>query len=365
MKIGIEARFILKERSGIGVYASKLIQYLKKIDSGNEYVIFNDPQPSIFSLEKIRPRSFRKLVYLFWLNSAFQYTCNQYQLDILHLPNYIAPLVKSRKYIITIHDLTYLKFPESMIKRYRLYMGFLVPLSAKLADYIVTDSQSSKKDIIDYLNVPEEKIEVVYPGVEQEDYTYNYDPGTRKQEPLISSNYLLFVSTIEPRKNLERLIKAFDELKREKACDLDLVIVGKRGWLDETIKKAWHNSPYQKDIKFLGYVDQKTLNMIYRKAFCLVFPSIYEGFGFPILEAMANYCPVLASNTSSIPEIVADAALLFDPFSVEAIARAIKHLIDNKNLREELILKGRKRVKNFSWEKTAREMVRVYKKVIH
>ena len=267
--------------------------------------------------------------------------------------------------MVTIHDLGYLHFPRAHRLLDRLYLDLSTRFNARAAAHIIADSQATKRDLVERYGVEPSKISVIYPGYDEEAFQ-----PVREREAIeavkarygIAGDYILFVGTIQPRKNLVRLMEAFSLLKRQ-AADLQLVIAGKKGWLYEAIFRRVEELGLEGQVVFTGYVAEEGLPALFSGARLFVFPSLYEGFGLPVLEAMACGTPVVCSNASSLPEVAGDAALLFDPLDVEGMAAAMGRVLGDERLRAELIERGLQRARGFSWEKCARETLAVLESV--
>jgi glycosyltransferase involved in cell wall biosynthesis len=272
--------------------------------------------------------------------------------DILHAPTPVTPFWKKPecKLIITVHDLTPLIFPQYHNWKRRIFFRLFLKRTISMSDAVIVDSQSTKEDVSTLFTIPENKINVVYLASDMK--PSNVQLSSKYG---IKGDYLLYVGTVEPRKNLLRLIEAFDQLDQK----LKLVIVGVSGWDNKAVYKT--KNP---NIIFTGYVPEEDLPIFYCNAKLFIYPSIYEGFGFPILEAMNCGCPVITSNISSMPEVAGDAALLVDPYSVEEIKGAVQRLLSDVKLRKRLIDNGYRQASRFSWEKTANETIKVYEKVL-
>jgi glycosyltransferase involved in cell wall biosynthesis len=279
-------------------------------------------------------------------------------LDVFHAGDYLQPPVKKAKVVTTIHDLTTIKFPlyhhESTVEA----QSHRLRLVRREADIILADSMATKRDIIELLGVPKEKIKVVYlaAGRQYKEYlVQNLEVKTKEAERLknkygIEGEYFISVGTLEPRKNLRRVIEAFSVLSQRSLHNTQLIIAGRFGWgerLSETDK-----------INYLGLVEDEDLPGLYAGSAGLIYPSLYEGFGLPVLEAMTVGCPVLTSDRGSLEEIAGKAAVLVDPEDIESIVWGIESLIKD---RERLITKGLKRSENFSWQKTAAETLSIYR----
>ncbi len=281
--------------------------------------------------------------------------------DIFFSPTHYAPRFSPIPTVISIMDVSYIYFPE-MFKKSDLYqLRHWTVYSAKKAKKIFTISKASKNDIIRVYGVPEERVVVTYPGIKTPVTTNQLlNMEEMKKKYGINKDYILFVGTLQPRKNIVRLIEAFSKIENKA---LDLIIVGKKGWLFEEIFAAPGRFGVENSVKFLEFVSDSDLPLLYKHATCFVLPSLYEGFGLPILEAMQYGCPVITSNVSSLPEAGGDAALYINPEDVGDIKDKINLLLDSKKLQKELQEKGYKRVKKFSWEKTAQETLKVLQDV--
>jgi glycosyltransferase involved in cell wall biosynthesis len=266
---------------------------------------------------------------------------------------------KSPKQIITVHDLSFLRYPEFFSWRKNVWHRALaVKQSLLTADQIIAVSESTKNDIIELVGIAPEKIQVIYAGnnitvraVAEQEKT---DFLTRHQ---LRGRFILYLGNIEPRKNISGLIEAYNLLRsndeRHEFNDLKLVLAGGVGWKHRHIYQSWENSPYRQDIKFLGYVNQTDKEILYSLATLFAYPSFYEGFGFPPLEALSYGVPVVCSNISSLPEIVGKAAVTVNPFRIEQITSALQLALSDRQLREQLITAGYEQAKRFSWDKTA------------
>ncbi len=369
MKIAIDARSTMNI-AGIGRLTFELIRHLGKIDNENEYYLFFHRNYS--KIDEILGSNFKKYIIpfktgllflkLFWHEILIPHHCNKLKVDVFHQPDFISARKGSYKKVVTIHDLSTNIFPKTKPLSVRLYYINYVAKTIKKADIIVADSMNTKKDIIKFYGIKENLIKVVYPGVM--DY-FNVIPDkdildkTREKYKL-PEEFILFVGTIEPRKNLVRLLKAFSQVVSQGYKDIYLVISGYKGWLTKQFFTMLDNLKISDKVLLLGYTDEENLPALYNLAKIFVFPSIYEGFGIPPLEAMACGTPVIASNSSSIPEVVGDAAILVDPYNEKILANSILNLLKDTNLQKDLVDKGLKRARMFSWDKMAREMLQIY-----
>ncbi len=279
------------------------------------------------------------------------------QINIFFSPTHYAPRFSPIPTAISIMDLSYIYFPEMFKKTDLFQLRRWTAYSVNKAKRIFTISNASKNDIIKQYNIPGERVVVTYPGIKIKTIMQN---AKIKEKYKIEGDYILFVGTLQPRKNIVRLIEAFAKLKKP---SIKLIIVGKKGWLFEEILEAPKRFGVQDKVKFLEFVSDEDLHSLYRHAICFVLPSLYEGFGLPILEAMQEGCPVITSNVSSLPEAGGEAALYIDPENVEDIAEKINLMLVNEKIRNQMIEKGYEQVKKFSWEKTARETLSVLEDV--
>lgn len=362
MSIGIDGNEAnVKERVGVSEYAFEL---LREFSSAKFIVYLKDkprnelPQESKnWHYRVIGPRRLWTQIGL-----PLDLYFHRPRPDVFFTPTHYAPRFSPVPTVISIMDLSYIHFPE-MFKKLDLYqLQSWTAYSVNKAKKVLTISRASKNDIIKVYKVPPEKVAVTYPGIKEVSSSkykiLSMDKFKKKYG--ISGEYILFVGTLQPRKNLVRLIEAFAKLS---SPTLSLVIVGKKGWLYEEILEAPKKFGVEDRVKFLDFVLDEDLSVLYQNALCFVLPSLYEGFGLPVLEAMSNGCPVIISNVSSLPEAGGEAALYVDPQNVDDIKEKLKLIIEDQKLRKKLIEKGYKQVKKFSWEKTAKETLRVLEEV--
>jgi glycosyltransferase involved in cell wall biosynthesis len=288
--------------------------------------------------------------------------------EIFYSPFYITfPFSKSFKTIITIYDLIYFFFSKILSKsslRWRLFYKFLWPTKYLLnkADYVVTSSQNTKKDLIKYFKIASDKIKVIYCGTHAD--LCEITPKHNINKYHLPNKYILYVGRLDPYKNIAGLIEAYNLLNKSIREKIKLVIVGdKKSPYYPSLRHLVTEYNLEKDVIFTGYIPEQDLPNIYKKALIFTFPSLYEGFGLPVLEAMACGVPVLTSNKSSLLEIAGNAALLVNPKDIEEISRGIETLLMNDKLRNDLIEKGVNQVKKFSWKKSAEKLIKIFEKV--
>lgn len=354
---GYEANVL--QRLGSSQVAYELLKSFEKIDRKNEYTILLPDKP-LDDLPKSREGWQYKILRpkKLWTKIAlplFLFS-NKKKIDLYFSPTHYLPQYCPTKKIVTIFDLSFLHFPEMFEKGDLWKLTNWTKFAAQTADWIVAISNSSKKDIISAYKVNKDRITVAYPG-------YNKDIFKPKDKNS-KETYIIYIGTIQPRKNLIRLIEAVSRID-----NLKLKIVGKTkgkgktGWMYEEILKAPKNFRIEKRVEFLGFVPTEDLPELISKAKAFIQPSLYEGFGIPVLEAMACGVPVLVSSTSSLPEIVGKAGLTFDPYSVDQIEQAIRTILTDKKLRQKYSKLGLKRVKKFSWDKMARTILKIFEQV--
>ncbi len=287
--------------------------------------------------------------------------------DITHFFNYIVPPFVHGKKVVTVHDMVYKAFPETVRGRTRFMLETGLKRSMKRADIIVTDSEFSKSEILKYFPQHEHKIRVVPCGVDLERFHPCDEPERIpevKRSLEINGDYFLYLGTIEPRKNLERLISAYAAFAKKIGENAPkLVLAGGKGWLDNGIYSRVEKLGMTKNIIFTKYVPSEDMNPLMCGALAFVFPSIYEGFGMPPLEAMACGVPVLTSGEASLPEVTGDCAVICDAYSVKSIAQGLYRLYSDEKLRAELSRKGLERAKGFTWERSAEMLLNVYREL--
>src|SRR5258706_6371155 len=286
--------------------------------------------------------------------------------DLYHWTNFFTYSQKRGKKILTVHDVSVFLFPEFHPLKRRLTFKAFFPRSLEQADHILTDSTSTKKDLIDHFKVPAEKITTVYLGVDA-----SFTPVPAQEATPILDNYnlrrgeyLLFFGTLDPRKYLVRFLRAYNQFRDNHRSAIPLIMVGANGWLNQSLFTEIEKSPWKRDIRILGYISKNDLPALYSGAAAFVYPSIYEGFGLPPLEAMACGAPVITSDNSSLPEVVGDAALLVNAQNVEAIAGAMFKIVSDPSLRERLWQRSSARAKRFSCRRTAPEPLAVYERIL-
>lgn len=362
MRIGFDLTGLWRPATGVYVYAIELAHHLLSLDNDHEYTLFftGDVHPEFDSL---RPR-FRPILVPFRdeilsKQLAMGVLCNSLDLDLIHFPTFPPPLTCLRPTVWTIHDATPWVHPETMSLKGRLYFGRLGSWTARMSRAIITVSNESKRNIVQSLRISERKVRVIYEGVSN-GFRRVEDASTLRsirQKYGLPEQFLLTVGTIEPRKNLPFLIKIFDRL-RETLPRLGLVVVGRRGWRTGPVDKLL--AEMGNGLLVTGFIPRSDLVGLYSLASAFVLPSIYEGFGFPPLEAMACGCPVVVSNRGSLPEVVGDAGLLLALDNADLWVDALRSVLSNESVARALVAKGLSRVKRFRWESAANDTLDVY-----
>lgn len=383
MKIGIDISLSVGQPAGVGVYSSQLVQGLAQLDHINEYTLFpffyyimhpDFKQLNIVSQYnfKIRFQHLSKswIDYL-WNTSDLDRSDILGSLDILHSTTFCAPSNIKSKLVVTIHDISFKTHPQFHVKTNIDHCRKGTIDAVRWADKIIAVSEHTKRDLIHYFQCDAKKISVIYHGsntiskriVDKDIFQLI------RQKYHIDKPYIFNVGTIEPRKNILGLIKAYAGLSAQLQSQYDLVIAGGRGWLDDSIFEFVKEKNLQEQIKFLGYVSDHELASLYSNAEIFVYPSFYEGFGFPILEAMACGAPVICSNTSSMPEVGGDAALYINPNKMDHgshdICIYLEQLLGNTRMLEELGKKSLQQSQKFSWNTCAQKTLETYKEVMN
>jgi len=368
MRIGIDARILGYRRAGIGQYTYRLVEALAEIDQDDEFIIFQSRRDGKEIVQ--HPNFHRQTLYTPSHHRLEQWVLPlelwRHQLDLLHSPDFIPPFHRRHASVITVHDLGFLHFPHFVTQDSAQHYG-LIDQAVRRTDHIIAVSGSTKTDIINLLGVDERKITVIHEAT-----TPDYHPRVTPDEMAAVSEvceryglhrpFILFVSTIEPRKNLPTLLRAFRRLRDEYRVGVELVVVGERGWLSEDVFTLTTELQLTEAAKFLGRVPAHDLPLLYNAAMVHVHPSFYEGFGLTPLEAMSSGTPTIVSNVSSLPEVVGDAGLLVAPDDVAEWTVAIWRLLTDSALRETMIEKGLKRAATFSWEKAAQQHLSIYRR---
>jgi len=365
MRIAINARSILlNQRTGIGRYTYHLLDSLGQIDQSNAYLL-HAPQRLLDFKRRLpdfsRYHNFKSRIDYFHRGIG--------ESDIYHLPSPDAIGAYRGKLVVTIHDLIYKTYPQGHHPQTIELTSHYMQAIASKADAIICTSDNTRRDLHAFLDIPLEKSCVVYNGVDHQIFyplseEERLNAGNSLKALGIHGPYVLYVGTIEPRKNLMGLLESFAKLKTKKSFQGQLVIAGMKGWMLENIEDHIKKLGIRSDLVFTGFVSDAELRLLYNMAEVFVFPSFYEGFGFPILEAFCCQAAVITSGTSSCVEIAADAALTIDPQDTMEMAQAMERVLGDKSLKESLGLAGLKRARAFSFLITARKTLDVYARIV-
>ncbi len=350
--------------AGVHQYIYHLLRNLGQIDDGLRYTVLlgEGILPADISLPERRSRwpTSRAGVRIVWEQVVQPWVLRQIRADIVHGPLLVAPLLAPCPAVVTIHDLSFIRFPDLFQPAKRLYLTVMTRLSAQHARRLIAVSAHTAAESVRLLNIPRERIDVIYHGV---------DPAFRplpdgevaafRQRLGLPKHFVLCVGTLEPRKNHTRLAEAFARIRDGQ---VKLVIVGGKGWLYDELLARVETLGLSSDVIFPGYITNEELPLWYNAAAVFAYPSLYEGFGMPVTEAQACGTPVLTSNVSSLPEAAGDAALMVDPFNVEAIAAGLNQLLTDEQLRQELRKRGLAHAGRFTWARTAQETAQAYRR---
>lgn len=367
-RIGIDARKL--HDFGIGTYIRNLLKQLARIDQATEYILLC--RPGDMAVVNELGMNFRAVPepsghYSLAEQVHIPIVLHRERVDLFHEPHYVLPPLTQCKAIVTIHDVIHLLFPEYLSGRLaHAYARTCLWAAAKRADRILTVSETSKHDILRRIKVPAEKITVIYNAIDER---FSVEPSREQIQRVreryqLDDQFVLYVGNIKPHKNLERLIHAFHLLRAGGFNHLRLLIIGDEISKYSALRRAVHVHKLHKEVRFLGFVPIETLAVLYRLADVFVFPSLYEGFGLPPLEAMASGAPVVTSNVSSLPEVVGDAALLVDPYDPESIADGMRQVLTNEELRETLRARGFEQAQRYSWQRSIEQVHQIYDEVL-
>jgi glycosyltransferase involved in cell wall biosynthesis/ubiquinone/menaquinone biosynthesis C-methylase UbiE len=374
MKIAIDVSLAVGESAGVGSYVRGLLEGLAAIDSDNEYVLYSyldfspSPRPTFpqqpnFALQPLQLEGdhWERM----WSRADLPPKQALGEVDVIHSSFFNAPKEHYGALVVTIHDVSFLLQPQFHTEANRLHCLQGTLNAALYADRIISVSQQTKRDLIDYFAVPEERIRVIHEAPRRV-YAPERDVGVIRgalERLGIFHNFILFVGSLEPRKNLKTLLQAFATYVMSHGGEELLVVAGGKGWLNDDLSQTAAGLGIAERVKFLGYVQEADLRVLYSAAKLFVYPSIYEGFGLPPLEAMACGAPVITSNTSALPEVVGDAALLIDPYDSEALCQSMQRVLRDDELRLRMRQRSLARATLFSWERTAQATLAVYEEV--
>ncbi len=363
MLIGVDAsRTTVSRRTGTEAYALNLIRALLAAgpadgkDQHRRWRLYfrESPTPDLLPHSEHIEHKIIRLPML-WTHLGLAAEIARRPPELLFIPAHVRPLWLKAPAVVTVHDLGYLHFPESHPRRQRAYLDLSTKHSARHCQHLIADSQATRADLIKHYRVPPQNVTVIYPGFDPHPFV-----GEFQRPAGLPAEYLLYVGTIQPRKGLLQLLAAFSNVPEAPT----LLLVGNPGWLSAPIYQSVQELKLEGRVRFLGYVPDSELPALYRHAHAFVFPSLYEGFGFPILEAFASGTPVLCSDGGSLPEVAGEAALIVPAGEVDALSNGLQHLLSNRAVRAGLVERGHEQLKKFSWEKAAAETLLLFESVL-
>ena len=370
MRIAIDARKL--HDFGIGTYVRNLLRQLGRQDTSNEFVVFCR-EADCDAIEAFGPR-FRAVAekagaYTIREQFALPIALRRESAELFHAPHYVLPPMTPCRSVVTIHDCIHLRFPQYLPNKLGYaYARAQMWTATHKAARVITVSEASKRDILRYFHVPESRIDVIYNAIDDRFWEGPGDDEIARvrERYRLTDPFVLYAGNIKPHKNLERLIEAFNLLRQDQPTlsNVQLLIIGDEISKYATLRRTVHRHKLHKHVRFFGFVPDQTLAALYRLADVFVFPSLYEGFGLPPLEAMASGTPVITSNVSSLPEVVGDAALMIDPYEPAAIADAMREVLTNADLRVDLRRRGLARAREFSWERSVARVREIYREVM-
>ncbi|MFH1661540.1 MAG: glycosyltransferase family 1 protein [Candidatus Falkowbacteria bacterium] len=376
MKIGIDIRTLMDDKySGVPEYTYNLLKEILKLDYDNQYKFFynsfSDVKLPKFENQNIKiiRKKYPNKIFNYGMQKALNYPKidQLIDIDLFFMPhiNFIS-LSRKCKSVLTVHDLSFLRYPEFFSVRKNIWHKMInVKKLIKKFNKIVAVSESTKNDVIQLCDVDKNKVKVIYSGIGEQYKKLDVETQNFafiKNKYNLPNRFIFYLGNLEPRKNICGIIKAYNELRNRNINleNIKLIIAGGNGWKSKDIFKTFEKSKYKDDIKFLGYADASDKVYLYNLASLFVYPSFYEGFGFPPLEAMACGTPVVSSFSSSLPEVVGNAGLMVDPYNISDIARAMEQILIKKDLRYNLINKGFNQACKFKWENTAKQYLEYF-----
>lgn len=370
-RIGINAHLLADEasyrRAGIHQYIARVLSHLPLVSPSSQYLVFSRHASQLDGKDGFVVRSSRwptekRLVRIAWEQTAWPLLAAESHLDLLHSTAFVTPALSRIPSVVTIYDLSFVHFPDRFPTLQRQYLQRQTARSCRKARRVITISESGKQDVHEVFQVPLQQIDVVLPGVETQ-----YQPlpagevAEFRQREAVPAQVILHVGTLQPRKNIPVLLEALAQLARP---DVLLVLVGGKGWLYDDIFARVVALGLEDQVRFTGYVQDASLPLWYNAASLLVFPSVYEGFGMPVVEAMACGTPVAAARSSSIPEAGGEAALYFNPDDADELTTHLSAVLDDGDLAKSLCEKGLDQARRFSWKRAGEETARVYRRAL-
>ena len=368
MDFGLDGTPLNQSLTGVGHYTLELAHALARIAPADRFELVS-PLPSLQRHElpsnlRVAQANVNRVSRLFWWQWGLSRYIKRSRFRVFHGTNYNVPLLKTCPAVVTIHDLSLLLWPQTHEQHLARRASWRLPLMTRRADAIIVPSQSVKTEVCEHLGINDSLITVIPEAPRSSFWQVPVDETAAVRRRLkIGDDFILFVGTIEPRKNLLTLLRAFAEILRHKRCRTQLVLAGNEGWLTGDLHNFLKTADISERVRFVGYLSDNDLRALYSLCQVFVYPSLYEGFGLPLLEAMACGAPVITSNIPAIRETVGDVAVLTSPTDVDELASSIKRLLENPVEREQLSAAGKQHAAKFSWEKAAAATLKVYRRV--
>lgn len=382
MRIGIDYTAATHQQAGIGRYTRGLVRALAELDRRHEYVLFvtggkgHGLEARTFDVRSEMPDNFQirraplsdRLWAVVWHRMGIPLPVEVFtgSVDLFHSPDYLLPPLRVGRRVVTIHDLSFLRYPEGAEPSLRRYLIRAVPDAVRRANLVLADSQNTKRDVIELLEVAPDTVEVLYPGVDDKFRPVGNEQALDRVRDLygLTFPFILSVGTLEPRKNLGLLIHAYGTLRKMGNLPHKLVVAGRKGWLYDGVFRKVDQLSLGDDVVYLGYVPDEDLPKLYNLAEVFVFPSLYEGFGLPPLEAMACGTPVITSESSSLPEVVGEAGLMVPADDRKALAEAMRELLSDRSLRDKLARRGVRQARKFTWQAAGQRVLAIYERLL-
>lgn len=370
MNIAIDYTSAARQRAGIGRYTRSLIRALAQLDATNQYALYVPRDATQLDDTRAFPKNFHvaraplneRYMVALWQRVRVPLPIEIFTgaSDVFYSPDFVLPPTRAKRKILTVHDLSFKRHPETAVPNLKWYLEGAVPRAVQRADLILADSDATRRDLIELFAAPPARVRTLYSGCDAcfQRVTDAQELKRVRDTYQLHRPFILNVGTIEPRKNLPRLIEAFSRLKQRR--ELDLVIAGGRGWMYDEIYQAPQKFGVSAQVRFIGFTPDADLPALYSLAELFAYPSLYEGFGLPVLEALACGAAVVTANNSSLPEVAGDAAMLIDAHDVNALAWAMSRLLDDASWRAALQRKALAQAKKFSWASSAAELRRAF-----
>lgn len=367
MRIAINTRFLLKGKlEGIGIYTQEIFKRVVQLMPEHQfYFLFDRAYDSEFIFAKnvtpivVSPPARHPFLWYWWFEKSIPKVLKEHQIDLFISPDGYASLRTTVPQIVTIHDLAFEHYKAHTPFLVYQYYKYFVPKFCEKAAKILAVSAFTKQDIVERYGIDENKIDVVYNGFEnsKQSIVSSMPSEVFTAYCLLNTKYFIFIGAVHPRKNVIGLLKAFEHFKSTYTHAYKLVIIGRKAWMNDELESFYQKMKHKNDVIWIEQIERNDLLQILKNAFALVYPSFFEGFGIPIIEAMSFGVPVISSNASCLPEVAGNAALLVNPSDTKEIANAMNELIENETLRNQLIRKEKNRAKDFDWNISAKKIV--------